>query len=60
MNWPYHAQKPWFWGPTAVQSLAAAVLCFVPLFNLLGYEFALGTGLVAAAILLHRWADLGS
>ncbi|MEM6531902.1 MAG: hypothetical protein AAF654_04730 [Myxococcota bacterium] len=37
-----------FWLPAGLLTAVAAVLCFVPLFNLLAYEFCLGLGLVAA------------
>jgi len=38
----------WFWVPVALISLLSLVLCFVPLFNLLGYEFAFALGIAAA------------
>jgi tetratricopeptide (TPR) repeat protein len=38
----------WLWVPSLVQILVAGVLCFVPLFDLLGYEFSAATALVAA------------
>lgn len=38
----------WFWIPTLVQSLVAGILCFVPLFDLIGYEFSAAIALVTA------------
>lgn len=38
----------WFWLPTALQTCLACILCFVPLFNLLGYEYAFAVGLLSA------------
>jgi hypothetical protein len=38
----------WFWATAAVLAALAAALCFVPLFNLLGYEFAFALGIAAA------------
>lgn len=34
--------------PTVAQTALAAILCFVPLFDLLGYELSLATGVLAA------------
>ena len=38
----------WIWLPTLLQTLLAAILCFVPLFDLLAYEFCLATAALAA------------
>ncbi|MEE8409123.1 MAG: hypothetical protein V3T05_05935 [Myxococcota bacterium] len=38
----------WLWIPCGLQVVLAAVLCFVPLFDLLGYEFSFAIGMLAA------------
>src|SRR6478735_11475860 len=38
----------WLWLPMLAQTLLALFLCFVPLFNLLAYEYAFAVGLLAA------------
>lgn len=44
----WHVAPAWVWAPTLLQTLLAAVLCFVPLFDLLAYEFCLATAALAA------------
>ncbi len=43
-----YAVPLWIWLPTLLQTVLAAVLCFVPLFDLLAYEFCLATAALAA------------
>src|SRR6478735_6742680 len=38
----------WLWLPTLAQTLLSLVLCFVPLFDLLAYEYCFAVGLLAA------------
>lgn len=42
------AVPAWLWIPTALQAVLAAVLCFVPLFDVLGYESSFALGLTSA------------
>lgn len=49
--------RRWFWVPVVLQSALGITLCFVPLFDLLSYEYAFATTLLAAPLSL--WMGLG-
>ncbi len=49
--------RRWFWIPVLLQTTLGVALCFVPLFNLLAFEYAFATGLLAAP--LGVWIGLG-
>lgn len=50
MSAPHATTRWFFWGPALALSAWAVVLSFVPLFDLLGYEFSLALTLLAAPL----------